>query len=62
MRVMDIAREFKVRPLNVYRLVYDLEVFGLISPERKGRNLYLKPADLEVIRDELKKRGYTRGG
>ena len=58
MKVMEIAKRYRMRPLVVYHLMYDLEALGIISPERSGRRLVLKPFDVAAIEKELQRRGY----
>lgn len=58
MKVMEIAKRYRMRPLVVYHLMYDLEALGIISLERSGRRLVLKPFDVAAIEKELQRRGY----
>jgi len=58
LRVMDLAKRYRVRPTALYQLMYDLEALGIISPERSGRRLVLKPFDVAAIEKELQRRGY----
>jgi hypothetical protein len=58
LRVMDLAKRYRVRPTALYQLMYDLEARGIISPERSGRRLVLKPFDVAAIEKELQRRGY----
>ena len=62
LRVMDLAKRYRVRPTALYQLMYDLEARGIISPERFKRRLQLQPFDIAEIERELQRRGYSKAG
>ncbi len=62
LRVMDLAKRYRVRPTALYQLMYDLEARGIINPERFKRRLQLQPFDIAEIERELQRRGYSKAG
>jgi phage antirepressor YoqD-like protein len=60
---MEIAKEYRIKPNNLYRLLYELEVLGKIKPIRKNANwLELREQDVREIRKALENRGHFRVG
>ena len=58
MNALQLAKKYRVRLNYIYQVLYDLEALGIISPERSGRRLVLKPFDVAAIEKELQRRGY----
>lgn len=58
MRIMEIAKRYKMRPLALYNLMYELEAKGIIDVERRGRHLRLRPFEIAEIEKEIERRGY----
>jgi sugar-specific transcriptional regulator TrmB len=62
MKSLDIAKEFGVRLNLVYQILYDLEGKGIIEPDRAKTRINWKPEEVEIMRNELQRRGYKRKG
>jgi len=59
MTVNQLARHFKVRPAVIYDVIYTLETRDGIKFNKIGRFYTLKDEEIEIITQELKKRGYS---
>lgn len=61
MKVLDLAKRYRVRPTNVYRAIYNIEAVEGVTFNRTGRKIDLTQAEVARLMEELERLGYTRG-
>lgn len=60
MRIIEIAKEHRVRPQVIYNIIRDFEALGKIDIDRTNRRLVLDGETVDMIRRELEERGYWK--
>jgi hypothetical protein len=58
MRIIELAKEHRVRPQVIYNIIRDFEALGRIEINRTNRRLVLDGETVDIIRKELEERGY----
>lgn len=61
MKIIELAKKFRIRPQIIYAIVRDFEVTGKIQVKRSGRSLILSDEAVETVEEELIRRGYYYG-
>jgi len=60
-KIIELAKKFRIRPQIIYAIVRDFEVTGKIQVKRSGRSLILSDEAVETVEEELIRRGYYYG-
>lgn len=58
MRIVELAKEHRVRPQVIYNIIRDFEALGRIEINRTNRRLVLDGETVDIIKRELEERGY----